>query len=212
MNFVRKLRPSHISEWYLHRVRRDHSGFLTALTELQLPAGARVLDIGAGGFCGETTTKYLCRFHDDITAVENDPVLSHALEARYPQVKVVCADGLDFMRKTALSFDLIVIDINLDDALYSDFLPAAKNCLPPGGFIIAECIYDHGAAFNPRNPRLPLALSEPTRDFMLSRFGTAKPSLQDYQTALGTTFKSLRIIDKRINIGCGVGWLVLQAT
>src|SRR4051812_28417177 len=85
------------------------SSFRDLVDALQLDAVARILDVGAGGFLGETTTIHLLELFPeaDITAVELDEERAKGLEEKFGDRLGVVAGDVEAYAPPA-PFDLIV--------------------------------------------------------------------------------------------------------
>lgn len=121
------------------RERSMQTPFEDLISRLGCPHGCRVLDVGAGGFCGETTTQHLVKYiRGEITAIEINEEKALALKERfYPQVVVINGDFLKY--KFDDVFDLIVLD--LDAKLIPDMFEIwlndkVYNLLSSNGIVI----------------------------------------------------------------------------
>jgi 16S rRNA A1518/A1519 N6-dimethyltransferase RsmA/KsgA/DIM1 with predicted DNA glycosylase/AP lyase activity len=72
------------------------TGFYQILSSLKLPTGAAILDVGAGGFAGETTTVHLLKLPDvQIDAIELVPERAKRLAEKLAgRVNVISDDFL----------------------------------------------------------------------------------------------------------------------
>jgi phospholipid N-methyltransferase len=88
--------------------------FENLIEKLKCPDGCKVLDVGAGGFCGETTTQYLVKHvTGEITAIEIEKDKALALKERFQsqsQVNVINGDFLKYRFDDI--FDLIILDLD----------------------------------------------------------------------------------------------------
>src|SRR2546421_4153499 len=93
--------------------RSSDSSFRDLVAALQLQGVARILDVGAGGFLGETTTIHLLDLFPDaqITAVELDAERADALKEKFgDRMEVVAGDIEEYAPPEP--FDLVVIDLD----------------------------------------------------------------------------------------------------
>lgn len=82
----------------------------------------------------------------DCTAVEIDEAViglasTYGLPAITAPLEVICADAQAYLAQTTAKFDLICMDVFLDDVVPEDFeqqtfLAHMKDCLNPNGFIL----------------------------------------------------------------------------
>jgi hypothetical protein len=88
------------------------TGFEKMLQELNLPYQCKVLDVGAGGFVGETTTKHLVTRFEHVIAVERDKTACDSLRLKFGmnELKIHCCPIEEF--EATYQYDLMVIDLN----------------------------------------------------------------------------------------------------
>lgn len=194
----------------------DHagSGFRALLKCLTPPTKPRVLDVGAGGFLGETTTVHLLDVLDArIDAVENNPDRARALQQKFgSRVSVFAEDFGNF--DTAELYDLIVFDLDSDliGAQYERFLPITSRMLKPKGIIIASLIYDSAVAYDPASDLLSPGGRPAYEAFLKRYFGTLKltSNILDYRL-FGEGFAVLGLVDKWMaERPQALGWLALE--
>lgn len=103
-----------------------------------------VLLLGMGGGCLVDVLSAQTGFKAEITAVEADPIAvelgSRYFPEQYGHVNLVQANALQFSRETSASFDLIIVDLFVDNqltpgCLEPGFLKALADILNPGGSI-----------------------------------------------------------------------------
>lgn len=149
--------------------------FPRVIDALKLPAAPRILDVGAGGFQGETTTVHLIQIPNAvIDAVELDPSRAAALQAKFgDRINVIQGNFLtiDLPRQ----YDLVVLDLDafLIPDIFRSWLPGrVKSVLAPQGKAITLCF---GLA--PERPDPAFGLADDVRilarQFLLEDFGTA---------------------------------------
>lgn len=114
--------------------------FDAILLSLGLDRESTALDIGAGGFVGASTTRYLIdRLHNPVVALELAPERCDALKEKFGAALDVHNGDIrtyDFGGKT---FDLVVVDIDcfLIPEVYNDWLPnCVHGLMKPGGYAI----------------------------------------------------------------------------
>ncbi len=135
----------------------------------------RILDVGAGGFVGATTTVHLLDLFPDahVTAVELDPTRADALREEFGErIEVVTADIAEYEAEEL--FDLIVIDLDtgavphiFDVLLEEVLLPLTR----PGGLIVTIIVLDLFNAYHGPRPLLARDAEPEMCAFMLRRFG-----------------------------------------
>lgn len=132
----------------LHRV------FEEAFAELHLERRALknvlMLGCGAGSVVQILRTKYSREC--TITAVEIDPVVielarEHFMLDRVKGLEIVCTDALEYVRSSKRQFDLIVIDLFVDDHVPPQFrtrafLGQVRKMLEAGGLFVFNAIDD----------------------------------------------------------------------
>jgi tetratricopeptide (TPR) repeat protein len=127
-------------------------GFRTVLNSLRLPASPSILDVGAGGFLGSTTTVHLAKVPGARTdAVELVPELARKLDEKFAgQINVVNDDFLSYPFNKR--YDLVCLDLDsgLIPALFENWLPGkVKEVLNPTGAVIVLCFGYAPKSFSP---------------------------------------------------------------
>jgi len=114
--------------------------YLIAELKPMLPAAPKILDVGAGGFCGEKTTIPLLNILPDseIVAIEKNGVRCILLRGKVsPPVRVIQDDYFlhDFGRE---QFDLVVLDLDFQclPDVFASLSGKTESLVNPGGFVI----------------------------------------------------------------------------
>lgn len=125
-----------------------YDNFFKAFQQINLEAlpGKRVLLLGLGlGSIPQMLERF---FHKnfDYTAIEVDESVAYLaskyiLRELYSNIEVICTDAAAFVDQTQETFDLICMDIFLDDVVPSvfettAFLEKLKELLNPGGLLL----------------------------------------------------------------------------
>ncbi len=126
----------------------DHqiSGFRAILKLLSLSRGCRVLDVGAGGFMGTTTTVHLLDvLAPEVIAKEINPERANKLAEKYSDRLTVITGSFEQSVTQLLGqakFDLVVFDIDtpLIPKIFDSMLDTATAVLAPRGFVISVFI------------------------------------------------------------------------
>lgn len=97
------------------------------LEKMDLKKVNSVLLLGLGGGSVIETLRQDFDYQKTITAVDIDPVIIEIAKAEFhiqedENLKVVCADALQFMRSNSNHFDLIIIDLFVDIQVPKSFL------------------------------------------------------------------------------------------
>ena len=174
-----------IADWLAHRRRerelRDiDSGFRFLIEALPLKKRCRALDVGAGGFVGETTTRHLLEaLKARIDAVEIDASLCEQLRKRFGRkITVSCADIESFAASAKQKYDLIVHDVTPRDLLLS-MLPRYARLLKADGWLV--CYF---------------ASDEIIGDPAFAPLPTTDPRLAQLRSIVGPGFHVRGLIDK----------------
>lgn len=147
--------------------------FFEVANALRLPAGADILDVGAGGFAGTNTTVHLLKLKSPkIDAIELDPGRAKVLADKFAgQINVFTGDFLT--HEFGKTYDLIVLDLDsgIIPAIYESWLPGkVKSLLKPGGAVIVLCF---GYAPDTPNDTYGLAheIQVVAKEFLRRHFG-----------------------------------------
>ena len=103
-----------------------------------------VLGLGLGSIPQLLEQKYRCNFH--CTAVEVDETVvelaqDYTLSDLKAPIEVICTDAWWYVQQSTEQFDLIAMDVFLDDVIpenfeSTDFLEALKDLLAPDGWLV----------------------------------------------------------------------------
>lgn len=85
-----------------------------------------ILILGMGGGSVMDTLLKDFKYKNHITAVEIDPVIINIAKEEFNfsdknNLKIICADAVDFMKQNKNLFDLIIVDLFIDDIVPSEF-------------------------------------------------------------------------------------------
>lgn len=172
-----------------------------------------ILDVGAGGFVGETTTVHLIELFPTvpITAVEYVAERIAPLRERFgSRVDVIQADIADYRPDSP--FDLVVVDFDLA-VLHGRFgIPLDDifiDLTAPGGILVTDLLIHHHNAFHgPKGTVAPDA-EEPLREFLEREFGTTVLTPEVLVSRFGDhpTLEPLALVEKwRGDSANFVGW------
>lgn len=149
------------------------SQFDLLLNSLPLAPNPRILDVGAGGFVGETTTKHLIKIPGArVDGIELDKHQVDALAEKFgDQMRAMHGDFLTHEFDT--TYDLIVLDMPSQTlpAEFESWIPGkVTQLLNPNGIVIALCY-----GFGPAEPHEHWQFADEmrlfARDFLLRFFG-----------------------------------------
>ena len=191
-----------------------NSSFRAILTRLLVPKGCLALDIGAGGFLGNTTTRHLVEVLDaDVDAVEIDADLAHKLDEKFAgRIKVHNLAIQDFPR-AGRRYDVIVSDLPMVPWQINTFAPDWLENLKPGGYYIFCTVYDLAGMFDGKEPLMDRSVRPDFEKFLLERFGTIKIDPRTAQKSfIGSSLTVRAIVDKWClkSPRRGFGFIVLQ--
>jgi spermidine synthase len=98
-----------------------------ALEQISFSQIERVLLLGLGGGSVVETLRLDFAFQGQIMAVEVDPVVIQIAEVEFgirssAGLQIICADALEFVRKTSETYDLIIVDLFIDNQIPTPFL------------------------------------------------------------------------------------------
>ena len=111
-----------------------------------------ILVLGLGGGCVVKTLRNKFKYTNRITAVDIDPVIIEIAEKEFgifedDKTKIICDDAFDYVMNDNSMFDLILIDLFIDNKIPDKFLSmefwrGIINKLNPGGTIIFNTLCD----------------------------------------------------------------------
>ncbi|MBF9221042.1 spermidine synthase [Hymenobacter ruricola] len=120
------------------------------LAQVSLPGLGRVLLLGLGGGSAVATLRLDFGFKGHITAVDIDPVVISIARDEFgiieaENLQIVCADAFTFVKTHPARFDLIIVDLFIDNQVPAKFLAAdfwQDTCrlLRPAGHLIFNTI------------------------------------------------------------------------
>lgn len=106
------------------------------------PEGTKVLDVGAGGFCGATTTQFLAAMfpQKDITLIEQKEGLIPPLKETFPEANVIHGDFFEYSPRN--KYGLLSVDLNFQNHVtrWDDILKASHKLLKKGGVLITYTV------------------------------------------------------------------------
>lgn len=127
-----------------------------ALGQLDLARVENVLLLGLGGGSAVATLRLDFNFKGCITAVDIDPVVIRIAREEFgiiesAQLQVVCADALLFVKAHSAQYDLVIIDLFIDNqvpgkVLAAEFWQHVGARLQPGGHLIFNTISQNPGA------------------------------------------------------------------
>lgn len=143
------------------------------MNSLPITPNPRILDVGAGGFVGETTTKYLIALPGArVDGIELDKPEVDALAAKFGD-KVRAMHGNFLTHEFDTTYDVIVLDMDSQTlpAQFESWIPGkVTELLNPNGIIIALCY-----GFGPAEPHEHWQFADEmrlfSRDFLQRFFG-----------------------------------------
>jgi hypothetical protein len=192
----------------------DHrgSGFRAILRLLGLPIGCKVLDVGAGGFLGETTTVHLLDvLQANVIGIELDIEKAQRLKEKFGErIEVFIGRWEEY--STEEPQDLIIFDLDSQSipTIFDSFIESALPMLGPRGVIVSLFIYDADAVFDSEKPLLNPRDKQLHKAFLMRKFGTDKVDRVAAEKAFsGSAFAVRGITDKWMEHR-GLGWIALQ--
>jgi len=96
------------------------------LSQIYFDSKAKILLLGLGGGSVLDTLKNVCKHSGPITAIEIDPVIINIAKEEFgiqenKNLTIIAEDALDFVTHCLDSFDLIILDIFIDQNVPIDF-------------------------------------------------------------------------------------------
>lgn len=120
------------------------SNYKQLLKTAKIPQNGKILDIGAGGFGGQTTTQFLVQLYnpENITLIEYNKVHFEKLNM-FPKCKKIFGDFFSYDFKEE-KFDLISVDLDsiLQFGRWEEILKICDTLLTKNGYIVAYTIAD----------------------------------------------------------------------
>ena len=204
----------------IHLSPQSYDAFAWLLTQLSLPVAPRIVDVGAGGFVGQTTTRHLVKIPDaDITAVEISPDRAQRLaEAFGERVKVICGD-FDTVELPG-TYDLVCVDtdVKVMSIAFKEWLHGrVYRMLNRGGYAIfinlsswANAIAGGPAIHYGVDDRRRLQDGDVIYDFMLNYWGALEvaPEMVCQKFSKDPFYKAIAVKDKWLakNIVTWICW------
>lgn len=98
-----------------------------SLEHTDLSRTKNVLLLGLGGGCVLKTLRDEFNYNGDVTAVDIDPVIIDIAEKEFGIVpdsntEIICADAFDFIKNNEAKYDLVIIDLFIDNTVPEKFL------------------------------------------------------------------------------------------
>ena len=207
---VSQLRPADVPE-------ASPSAFRDLVAALGPLDVTRILDVGAGGFVGDVTTRYLLELFPEatVTAVELDPGRADALRERFgDQVEVVTGD----IREIPFDepFDLVALDLDSGaiPLIYEELIDGViANATHANSVVVTLVMTSHEQAFS--GPKAFKSGAEFHAAFMTREFGALELT-DDVLKAhfdVNPRYDALVLVDKwRDDPANFIGWLALRRT
>ena len=190
------------------------SGFELALQILPYSKNNTYIDIGAGGFLGETTTKFIEKRRDaKLILIERNVSSASELSQVFPQATIFCASyDTKFDVLGQARFISIDLDLQLIEQEWTDFLPAVSSQLERHTYLLVSIIHNLDAAFSSESGYIQNRDSKTIYDKSFQIFGTTNVKMQDLKKYCKTYgYKAIAIFDKQLGTGpgYGVGWALV---
>jgi hypothetical protein len=201
----------------LNTERAGGSGFAAILNSIDIPKRSTVVDVGAGGFTGRTTTDPLInQGFERVICVERNPQRCDALRKKYGS-RIEIREGPYGELGVSCAFELIVFDIDspLAPLIYDRLIDfAVEDGLIAGGYLVCLVIYDLKAAYSGSVPPLDPRGYASQAEFMRRYFGSETLTEEIVSAAFANHpgFEFVALVDKYLNTSgprC-VGWTVLR--
>jgi hypothetical protein len=192
------------------------STFRGLLESLQLTGVESILDVGAGGFLGKTTTVHLLDLYGGaVTAVELDGVRAHKLAVAFGD-KITVHTG-DVAAFAGGPFDLVVIDLDMSriPMVHRELVPGSLARLArPGGLLVTNTFNDVVGLLIDQ-PEVANDTLIALRDFVIDEYGTLVANEEHLQRRFANDplFEFLgfapKFPDREHSV---VGWVALRRT
>ncbi|MFI5015375.1 MAG: hypothetical protein ACHQAY_23820 [Hyphomicrobiales bacterium] len=192
------------------------SGLRAILSLLDLPPHPTTVDVGAGGFVGDTTTQpILDILGGKVICIEADPSYSLALGWKFGD-RITNIPGYYGAIGVNAPHDLVVLDIhtNFVPQIFDELLDfAVEDGLKPGGFLISVIVYNPSVAYHEETGLLNAGNRAAQEAFLRRYFGTEllDASILAGKFAAHKEFEFVALVDKYMGEGRNcVGWVVLR--
>ena len=194
---------------------RSKIPFDAILLSLGLGRQSTALDIGAGGFVGASTTRYLIdRLQNPVVGLELAPERCDALKEKFGAALDVRNGDIrtyDFGGKT---FDVVVADVDcfLIPEVFDDWLPnTLHGLLKPGGFAILVN-FDHIKDPIDASAGISAEVQEGVLPFLIKKFGDRRVTGDNVRSAYANDplFEGIDAVGKwngRENV---LNWVILR--
>lgn len=120
----------------------------------ELKEDDRILILGLGAGSAASILRYELHLANSITGVEIDPMVIEAGRKYFdidkiPLLEIVVEDAYDYVQKCHQKYDLIIIDLYIDDKVPDkfqslDFIFRLSNCLHKGGKVVINKLIPKG--------------------------------------------------------------------
>jgi hypothetical protein len=153
---------------------RSKIPFDAILVSLGLGRQSTALDIGAGGFVGASTTRYLVdRLQNPIVGLELDPARCEALKEKFGATLEVNNGDIRTFDFGGRTFDIVVADVDcfLIPEVFNNWLPnRLHGLLKPGGFAVLVN-FDHIKDPIDASAGISAEVQEGVLPFLIEKFG-----------------------------------------
>lgn len=122
------------------------------LNQISLRSVERILILGMGGGSSIELLREKFKYNGKIVAVEIDPVIIEVAKTEFniqsnSTLKIECIDAADYVNKKTRKFDLILVDVFIDDKipgklLSREFWKKLSGKTAPGGRILFNAFTD----------------------------------------------------------------------
>jgi len=189
-------------------------GFEFAMKLLPESKNKTYVDIGAGGFLGETTTKYIAKKpYAKLVLIEKNELKANKLQEIFPGSAVVPKSYDEtYSLLSQAKFISIDLDAQLIEHQWTDFLPSAKKHLAKNTYLLVSIIHNLDTVFDPKGKYLENKDQKMIYDKSFKIFETSNvelPDLKNYCNHIG--YYGLAIFDKELGSGSGygMGWALI---